>query len=386
MPEPGWHLPYMTSGERVLWQTEPEKRRLTFLPIALLCVLLLAALCIPAGMCLYGLLLRTGSLHGPATVCSIAGAVWLGLAACQALIPWMLRQAGRRHPEYVLTDRRILRSRGGLVDSLLLHQLPEPTLMQEKDGTSTLLFWPAAAHNPEVDAGRANLGGMLGFCIRNTPHGHHICGALRQARVRHERPRPIFDTPLIPLEPGESLLWQGSPTRKRPLANLLSGRYITGESGGWFFWAWGLVISVGFSALVLSEIGWQGDIWPMYAMLAAMAALCGGMLARPLLRQTRMPRNTAYVLTDRRLIRRIDGHESEIRLDREAGTPIYLACGRSGTATLMLCSLPRQTASLSDAAAVMEGFQLTDVPDAARVADLIAAITALRKEPDHDES
>lgn len=380
MPEPGWYLPYMTSGERVLWQTEPEKRRLSFRLIALFSAVLLAALCIPLGMLLYHALIRSSSPHLPSLVVSIAGALWAGLALCQTLIPWLLRQTGRRHPEYVLTDRRILRIRGNLVDSAMLHQLPEPHITPEKDGTTTLHFWPVAAKNPERDSLRSNLGSLMGLSIRHVQHGPQLLAALKEVRVKHERPRPIGEEPLIPLEKGESLLWQGAPAGRRPLDSLLTGRYITGISDGWFAWSWGLVISVGFGAMVLLEVGWLWDMWPMYALLLIVALTCALMLLGAFRGHTRRPRNVAYVLTDRRLIRRIDGQMSEIRLEREAGTPVYLAQGRSGTATLMLCSLPLSHGGtrvvLPDSSAVMEGFLLRSIPDAARVADLIAAVQA----------
>ena len=381
MYEPGWHLPYMTSGERILWQTEPEKRRLSFRWIALGVSALLALMCIPVGMLLYGVLVRHGSPHIPAVfVCVMAG-VWLALLLCQYMLPWLLRQLGRRQTEYAVTDKRILRWRGGQVDSVMLHQLPEPTLLHEPDGTSTLIFWPVAAHNPERDSGRVNLGSMAGFSLHHMQHGEQLCRALRETRVKHERPRPIAGEPFLPIEPGERLLWQGEPAKRdRLLRNWLSGRPVTGEKGGWFFGSWMLAASLGFAGMVLAETGWQWEMWPMYLVLLGMALIGALMLIIPLTRGTRRARHTLYVLTDRRLIRSIDGFVSECRLDRGEALPIYLAQGQGGTATLMLCSFPVSRGgtrvTFSDAAAPMEGFQLRQIGDAARVADLIAAVQA----------
>lgn len=390
MPEPGWHLPYMTPGERVLWQTEPEKRRLGFLPIALLSMGLLISLCIPAGMGLYGLFSRTGSPKGPALLCSFAGTAWLVLAACQALFPWLLRQMGRRHPDFILTDRRILRNRGNRVDAVLLHQLPAPTLTHHADGTATLTFWPAVAHNPEQDSGRANLGSLLGFTIPRIQHADKLQAALRDTRVKHERPRPIADAPLLPIEPDEVLLWQGQPGSRRPLLQRLSGRYIPANSGHWLIGMWIILLAAGFLAMAVTAIGWQRDMWPLYLTLAGMMALGVAVAFAPLIRSLRHTRRTDYVLTNRRIIRRIDGFTSELRLDQPTPLMIYLAGGMGGHATLMLTTLPThhggKTIALSDAATSMEGFQLRDIPDAARVADLIAAITALRKEPARDNA
>jgi len=381
MYEPGWYLPYMTSGERILWETEPEKRRLSFRWIALGASALLALMCIPAGLLLYGVLVRYGSPHIPAVfVCAMAG-VWLTLLLCQYLVPWLLRQLGRRQTEYAVTDKRILRWRGGLVDSVLLHQLPEPTLLPEPDGTSTLLFWPVAAHNPERDSGRVNLGSMAGFSLHHVQHGESLCRALRETRVKHEKLREMAREPLLPIEAGERLIWQGEPARRDSLLrNWLSGRPVAGEAGGWFFGAWMLAVSLGFAGMVLAETGWRQDMWPMYLVLLGMALIGALMLVVSLTRGTGKPRHTLYVLTDRRLIRSIDGFVSECRLDRGESLPIYLAQGQDGVATLMLCSFPVSRGgtrlTFSDAAAPMEGFQLRQIGDAARVAELIAAVQA----------
>ncbi|MBQ2951936.1 MAG: hypothetical protein IJE07_00095 [Clostridia bacterium] len=379
MTEPGWHLPYMTSGERVLWQTEPETRRLSFRWIALGAAAFLALLCVPIGLLAYCALRHYSSPHVPSVIFSVMAACWVGLLLCQGLIPWLLRQMGRKQAEFVVTDRRILRCRGSMVDGLLLHQLPEPILTQEADDTATLTFWPVAARNPEKDSGRANLGSMGGFSMPHIHQADRLLTVLREVRVRHERPRPIADPPLIPLERGEHLLWQGHPTRRDSgIRQLLSGRPIAGESGGWLFGTWAIVAPGGFLALLITGIGWQWELWPVYLFLLVMI-LAGAVTLRFALRQwARHPRQTDYVLTDRRLIRCIDGFISEWPLDRGEAQPVYLAQGQGGTATLMLCSLPTsrtgQRVTFSAAAAVMEGFQLRAIPDAARVADLIAAV------------
>ena len=121
-------------------------------------------------------------------------------------------------------------------------------------------------------------------------------------------------------------------------------------------------------------------MWPMYLVLLGMALIGALMLVVSLTRGTGKPRHTLYVLTDRRLIRSIDGFVSECRLDRGESLPIYLAQGQDGVATLMLCSFPVSRGgtrlTFSDAAAPMEGFQLRQIGDAARVAELIAAVQA----------
>lgn len=372
-----WHLPYMTSGERVLWQTEPEKRRLSFRWIAAGAIALMTALTIPAGMLLCDVFVRHGSPPALSVIASVLAALWLWLLMGQGLYPLLLRQVGRRHPEFVVTDRRILRNRGGMVDAVLLHQLPEATLTPEADGTATLTFWPNVAHNPERDSGRANLGSLLGFSIPHIQQADRLQAIMQDARVKHERATPLAEAPLIPLEPGETLLWQGQPARRRSLQQRLSGRYIATESGSWAIGLWIMLMVAGFMTMVILEVGWQRDMWPMYLLLSGVMAVGIALTLAPLRRGRRQTRQTDYVLTDRRVLRRIDGFVSELRLDLPTPLMIYLAHGRGGCATLMLATLPTihggKTITLSDASAPMEGFQLRDIPDAARVADLIAA-------------
>lgn len=380
MYEPGWHTPYMTSGERLLWQTEPEARRLSFRWFTLGAAVLLSLICIPVGMLLYEALTRTGSPRMISVVFSVLGACWAALLLCQELVPWLLRQLGRRQPEFVVTDKRILRRRGGLVDGLLLHQLPPPTLTQEADGTATLVFWPTAFHNPERDSGRANLGSMAGFSMPHIHQADRLLAVLQETRMKHERPRPIADEPLIPLERGELLLWQGRPGRRESrLQQMLSGRYIAGQNGEWFVGAWVMLLALGFLALLVIETGWQWELWPVYLLLLTMLLAGAALLTSALQGAARQPRITEYVLTNRRLLRRINGFVSECPLDRGEMLPVYMARGTNGAATLMLCSLPMRPGgriTLSEAAAPMEGFQLRYLPDAARVMDLIAAVQA----------
>lgn len=391
MLERNWYQDYMTGGERVMWESEAEKHRWTVhsADVAMLLVMLAAGLW--GGYLLY---LVLSAQNVPVQVCIfwvIMAGLWLMLAAREFLGPWVRRHWGQRHARYVVTDRRILRWRSGWVDSMLLSQLPEPVLVEEKNGRGTLRFWPQAAENTACGIGQANLGSMAGFELRQIARAEEVRRLLREKGKRPERPAAVHEEPFFPLEKGERLLWQGCPDRQRA--------WRSGDRSRLPGALWVTTLTVSFDLLVVSLVGSHPDMWILHAMLLGIGAVGAASFLIPFRRSVQRIRRTRYMLTDRRAVMQAGGRESEKRLDGGDAPYVYLAQGRGGTATLMLAHLskgwnahaaftsgegmqpwhePAPDSARYTSGFTGFGFLMLHIPDAAEVADRIEAV--LRKE------
>lgn len=374
MTERNWYQAYMTGGERVMWESEPEKRGLS---LYVRDVAVLGALAVAGGWGGFILHMLLTDQNVPIEIqvfMTIIIGLWVLFAAHEFIGPWMARQRGLRSASYVITDRCILRNRAGMVDGLLLSQLPEPILTDEKDGRGTIRFWPEAAGNRERGSCRANLGNMAGFELRQIAHAQKVHDLLRSLKVKAVKPQPICDEPLLPIEKDERLLWQGRPDKWQCLRSADKSR-LPGM-------AWALTLIGGFDLLIVILVGWQPDIWVVHLLLLGMALVCLLPCLLPFLADVKRLRRMEYVLTDRRVLRRSGKHISEKRLDRGDAPFIYLAQGKDGTATLMLTELsttPGGRIVFADASWKMEGFQILHIGEAARVMDAVEA--ASRTEP-----
>lgn len=366
-----WYQDYMTDGERVMWESEPVGFRWSAVGRDFAMLLAFAAAVSWGGFILQMLLTDQNVPGEMQAFMLIVIGLWLLMAGHEFIGPWLVRQRGLRSAAYVVTDRRILRRRAGLVDSLLISQLPEPILTDEHDGRGTIRFWSAAANNPESGSCRANMGNLAGFEMRQIPQALKVCELLRGLKEQQPTLRPVAEAPFLPIQPEERLLWQGSPHRWRCLAAADRSR-LPGA-------VWALTVIGGFDLLVVLLVGWQPDIWVVHLVLLGMAAVCLIPCLVPFIRDVRRIRGTRYVLTDRRIQRGSRGYTGEKALDRNDATLVYMAQGKEGVATLMLAShavTPGGRVTFSDASPTMEGFQLLYVEDAARVMDMIGAALA----------
>lgn len=374
MTERNWYQAYMTGGERVMWESEPEKRGLSLYVRDVVMVLALAAAGGWGGFILHMLLSDQDVPVEIQVFMTIVIGLWVLFAAHEFIGTWLTRQRGLHGACYVITDRRILRNRVGMVDGLLLSQLPEPILTDERDGRGTLRFWPVAAGNAEAGSCRANLGNMAGFELRQIARAQEVLELLRSLRAKPVPLRPIHDEPVIPLIQNERLLWQGRPDKWQCLRSADKSR-LPGA-------AWVLTVIGGFDLLVVILVGWQPDIWIVHLLLLGMALVCLLPCLLPFLADVKRLRRTEYVLTDRRALRRSGKFVSEERPDRDDAPLVYLAQGKEGTATLMLTTLattPGGRIIFADASMTMEGFQLQHVPQAVRVMDALEAIIMNRE-------
>lgn len=376
MRDMNWFEPYMTPGERALWTGEPAKRSLSLRAMEAV-FLLLTLLAVGWGsFVLYPVLTAEGWPPTVYIVFAVIVGYWILMAVYQFTWPWLRRMKGLHSASYAITDRRILRCRAGLVDGLLLAHLPTPHLALEKDGSGSIRFWPVAAGNRESSSCKANLGNMAGFELSHIPDASQVYDLLCGLKAAHPAVAPIADKPLIPLEAGEKLLWQGSPDSRRCRPEI--------KADGWLFPSWMIIAAGGFEVMVMLTVGWAEGIWMVYGFLSALVLAGVLMLLIPLQRSRKEMTGAVYAVTDRRILRQQGKRLSGLRLDRGELPPGYMAQGRDGTATLMLCSLPVSHGgtriTFSDAAGTMEGFQLRQLQEAARVAEIIGAAAAQYRE------
>lgn len=168
------------------------------------------------------------------------------------------------------------------------------------------------------------------------------------------------------LTAGEHILWSGQPAPKR----MLSGFALWGFAVPWtafaLFWE-ALALMPWFAAKTPTWAQWSfGIAMPLFGL--PFIAIGAWMLWQPI-RAMRKARDTLYVLTDRRLIRLVAGRRTEqtsIFLDRIG--PIEKSEGRDGWGSVKVQTHSRVD---SDGDRITERFEMTAVPDVARLHRLI---------------
>lgn len=367
MTERNWYQAYMTDGERVMWESEAGRGGLSLRWMDTLRVI--ATLGFGSwGVMMLCLVLRDKVPDAIGIFMIVVIGLWLGMMLYQFVGPWWRRQRGLHQASYVITDRRILRCRAGVVDGLLLSQLPEPVIREEADGHGTICFWPEAANNQERGSCRANLGNLAGFELRRITHVREVCELLHDLQAKPVPMKTCHEAPFVPLEKGERLLWQGRPDARQcwqsaNRENLLGS-------------LWAISLAGGFDVMTITLMGWRADLWPvhLFCLFGVLVGAAMGLI--PFLLSYRKICLRAYVLTDSRVLLRDGRYTSEKRLDRGESPLIYLAQGREGTATLMLATLPADGAgrrAFTRQSAESAGYLLAHVCYAAQVMDMVEA-------------
>ncbi|MBR3765511.1 MAG: hypothetical protein IKK57_13295 [Clostridia bacterium] len=389
MPDPRWYEPWITPGEKILWQGEPapdaprftkeDAKSLLFLPF------------LGAGVFMLYNIARSDPPEW--VLWSFGGiiGIWLLGVLFSTLAPLLYRLWLTPGMAYAVTDRRILRYRRGTVDALDVIHLPRGRVIPTKDGCGTITFAMDKTTAVHVSPGgfqlythlpqdwltallRTSLASLDSFELYHIPEAEHVLALIRGVEPSIPDMQPLSDAPLLPLDPGEKLLWQGRPERP-PLGfdydwlNILPALFVLGVG----------LIAVG----ALTFLPRQTTDSPLIIQIIFSFPIFVGLymlLGRTVLQRISM-RRTVIVITDRRILRSIGG-KVETFIPGETQR-MGLFQGRDGSGTILLGDLwatiqayrpigTKNARSLSS----YPGFQLRFIPDAARAMD---AINALRR-------
>lgn len=364
-----WYEPYLQPGEEVRWQGRPDKHEVNAIgEIAKGAPMLLM---LGWGGFMLHMVLTGAPLDSPI--------VW---GFCGIIVVWMLiaLYIGFGKPlralrlllkaEYVITDRRILRRMGRAVDALDSRSMPAPYLRKGAMHYGTITFGSGGGRDARYTR-HPSLALADSFELRAIPEAakvHQIIAGMERSAAPV---KPLSDRPVIPLEEGEHLLWQGCPQRTSlPLTfsmNLNSEKF---PLGIWFTL---------LPAALMAVLIWQRlplDVWlactPFWgAMLYGLH--CLGLFS---LRLHRQMDHAEYVITDRRVLRRVKQKITERVITRE--DVIFLAQGRDGCGTVIIGDLrqayQRAARSRNFSLANEPGFQLLHIPDPTRAMDALSAL------------
>ena len=370
-----WYTPWLTAHERVLWQGKPE-------PDASLAgselskgapMLLMLGW---GGFMLYKVLadghVPPGILIG---ICVFVG-VWLGIAFWMGFGRTMLALRRLRDTEYVITNRRVLRRTGNTVDALDSRSMETPRLRQEADGKGTIRF---SKDNGDLDARHARHPSLAladAFALMSIPDADRVLHILAGMDKTVEPVHPLTDRPIIPIEEDEQLLWQGHPAVKG--LGFTFSMHVNSDK--WVGGLWAAMI--GLAAVVM--LAWARaplEVWLVCSPFAA--ALVYGLYCLGLfsLRIQRQMNDEDYVITNRRVLRRI--RDKITAYVPGADDVIFLCRGREGCGTVVIGDLrearrkvdanPRRR-SMTD----FPGFQLRSISDPLTAMD---ALHTLLPEP-----
>lgn len=325
MIKPGWHLPYMTSDEHVIWTGTPARHfsltQLDGLAVAGPLIMLLFIWCAAQ--------MPVEEYHF-----AIVAAVW-GVVAAISVVPlWLMFSAFVyrpwliRHTEYVVTNRRILRRRGRIVDGMAFLSMPEPKLEMCAKGRGTIRF----AHQdmeiaPEQQL-RATPNSRSHFSLDHIENAEEICRLIRtQREAAVPMPLPhVREMSLLPVEREERVLWQGSP--KPRLRDALPEPY--------FFIGVMLTVTALMFRLVLH---YHPDSIPQpVPFLVEFFYLQIGtfLLIERTVRMLWRCRHAAYVITDKRVICQWGRKTSAFMLFAVPGVFLAEDNGRLGTLVITL--------------------------------------------------
>lgn len=362
-----WYTPWLTADERVLWQGKPEPDGSlagSELSKGAPMLLLLGW----GGFMLYKVLedgnVPTGILIG---ICAFVG-VWLLLACWMGFGRTMLALRRLRDTEYVVTNRRILRRTGSTVDALDSRSMESPVLLPHKDGRGTIRFGSASADLDIRHARHPALATAAAFALVAIPDAEQVLALLAAMEQAAAPIPPVSDKPIFPIDPDEQVLWQGRPAVK----GLCFTFSMHVQEDKWMGGLWATMI--GLAAILM--LAWARaplEAWLVCSPFAATMVYglyCLGLFS---LRLQRQMNDEDYVITNRRVLRRIRGKV-------KAYTPgpddvIFLCRGREGCATIVLGDMH----SARRRADANRRFSLNDCPgfQLRSISDPLAAMDAL---------
>ena len=363
-----WYTPWLTADERVLWQGKPEPDGSlagSELSKGVPMLFMLGW----GGFMLYKVLeggdVPTGILIG---ICAFVG-VWLLIAFWMGFGRTLLALRRLKDTEYVITTRRILRRTGGAVDALDSRSMEAPRLHPDKDGKGTIRFGAASSADLDVRHARhPSLATAAGFALVAIPDAEKALALLGTMEQAAAPVPPVSDKPIFPIDPDEQVLWQGSPAVKG--LGFTFAMHIQDDK--WMGGVWATMC--GLAVVIL--LAWARA--PLEAWLVCtpfVAALVYGLHCLGLfsLRIQRQMTDEEYIVTTRRILRRIRG-----RVTAYVPGPddvIFLCRGREGCATLVLGDLraARRKADANRRFSLNDcpGFQLRSIPEPLKVLDAL---------------
>ena len=309
MPASRWYEAYITPGETLRWEGRPAERPPAFQKEDAKCLLFLPFLGV-GGFMLY----TVASSDAPGWLmwgfCAIVG-VWVLGVLLSTLAPLLYRLWLMPELAYAVTNRRILRYRRGTVDALDVAHLPQGRVLPTREGCGIITFAIERQTHVHVSGGgirfsmslpqdwlsgllRTSLASLDSFDLYHIAQADRVLALIRSIEPSIPDVQPLSDAPLLPLDPGEKLLWQGRPERP-PFGfdydwlNILPGLFALGI---------GLFV-VGVTTFVPRQ---TGDSPLLFQLLFSIPIFVGlYMVAGRSLLQLINMRRTVIVVTDRRI-------------------------------------------------------------------------------------
>ena len=365
-----WYSPYFQPDEEIRWQGRPDKHELgAWAEVAKGAPMLLMLGW--GGYILHMVLTDANADHPSAWgFCGIV-VVWMLIAFFIGFGKPLMAMHRLRRAEYVITNRRILRKMGRVVDALDSRSMPAPYLRKGAMHYGTITFGAGSANRDARYTRHPSLALVEAFELRAIPKAAKVMESIASMEKSPSPVKPLSDRPSIPLEKGECVLWQGCPQRTSlPLTfsmNLNSEKF---PLGIWF---------VLLPAALMAVLIWQRlplTVWlacsPFWgAMIYGLH--CLGMFN---LRMHRQMDHEEYIITTCRVLRRGKRKITERILTSE--DVIFLAQGRDGCGTVVIGNVReayRKIArSRNGSLANATGFQLRAIPDPTRAMDALSAL------------
>lgn len=264
----------------------------------------------------------------------IAAAVW-GVVAAICLVPlWLMFSAFVyrpwliRHTEYIVTDRRVLRRRGRIVDGMVSLSMPEPKPERCKNGRGTIRFTHQDMEIAPEQQLRATPNSRSHFSLDHIDNSEEVCRLIRaQREAAVPMPLPcVREMSLLPVEREERVLWQGRP--KLRLRDALPAPY--------FFIGAMLTVTALMFRLVLRD---HPDILPQpvpFLVDAFFLQIGTFLLIERTVRMLWRCHHAACVITDRRVMCKWGRKTSAFPLSAVPGTFLAEDNGHLGTLVVSL--------------------------------------------------
>lgn len=365
-----WYESYLQPDEEIRWQGCPDKHELgAGAEVAKGAPMLLMLGW--GGYILYMVLSDSNADHPLAWgFCGLV-VVWMLIAFFIGFGKPLLAMHRLRRVEYVITSRRILRKMGRAVDALDSRSMPSPYLRKGAMHYGTITFGAGSADRDARYTRHPSLALAASFELRAIPEAAKVLQIIAGMEKNAPPVKPLSDQPLIPLEKDERVLWQGRPGRySLPMTftmNLNSDKLLGG--------VWATLLP----AALLAALLWLRVPAEVYLIATPFWCVmiyglhCLGLFS---LRIHRQMDDEEYVITDRRVLRRIKRKITEHTVTRE--DTIFLAQGREGCGTVVIGNVKeahrKAARSRNYSLANAQGFQLRAIPDPARAMDALSAL------------
>lgn len=365
-----WYEPYLQPDEEIRWQGCPDKHELgAAAEVAKGAPMLLM---LGWGGYILHMVLTDSNADNPLAwgFCGIV-IVWLLIAFYIGFGKSLLAIYRLRKAEYIITNRRILRRMGRAVDALDSRSMPAPYLRKGAMHYGTITFGAGSVDRDARYTRHPSLALAESFELRAIPEAAKVLQIIASMEKSAAPVKPLSDLPLIPLEKDERILWQGCPQRTSlPLTftmNLNSDKLLGG------IWATLLPAAL-LAALLWLKVPAEVYLFTIPFWCVMIYGLhCLGLFS---LRIHRQMDNEEYVITDRRVLRRVKQKITEHIITRE--DVVFLAQGREGCGTVVIGNVRqahrKAARSRNYSLASALGFQLRAISDPTRAMDALSTL------------